>query len=379
MKQAPKKKVLFLITKATWGGAQKYVYDLATHLPKDKFEPIVAFGESGRLQQLLNEAKIETRHIPSLGRDIALVSDISSFFQILICLWRVRPDVVHLNSSKAAALGALAAWLTRVPKRIFTVHGWPFKENRNVFARKIIYFVSWFTAFLSNIVIVVSKEDRELGERMWLVGKKVHYIPLALQTPEMYAREQVEKFLFLGPSASFQNAIRLVTIAELTRNKGLRYGIDMMVELEKRAPGKYRYAIIGEGEERSSLASYAERPGVELSVWFANFSSDRPPKELSSEASRFLRAFDVFILPSIKEGMPYVLLEAAAAGLPIIATDVVKAEASTLPNIYFVSSGDGHALADTVEKLARNLPARKSGTVRSFAEMLEKTVALYEF
>src|SRR3989338_2948675 len=131
MKQAPKKKVLFLITKATWGRAQKYVYDLATNLSKDQFEPIVAFGEYGRLQQLLNETKIETRRIPSLGRDIALVSDISSFFQILNCLWRVRHDVVHLNSSKAAALGALAARILFVPKIVFTVHGWPFKEDRD--------------------------------------------------------------------------------------------------------------------------------------------------------------------------------------------------------------------------------------------------------
>ena len=75
------KKVLFLITKATWGGAQRYVYDLATHLPQD-FEPVVACGTSGKLANDLLHAGIGGRRIPSLGRDVAITSDIRSFFEI---------------------------------------------------------------------------------------------------------------------------------------------------------------------------------------------------------------------------------------------------------------------------------------------------------
>jgi|SRR3989344_2250579 len=376
-----KKKILFLITKATWGGAQKYVYDLATNLSKDQFEPIVAFGEYGRLQQLLNETKIETRRIPSLGRDIALVSDISSFFQILNCLWRVRPDVVHLNSSKAAALGALAARILFVPKIVFTVHGWPFKEDRGFIARKLIYFISWFTAFLSHSTIVVSKEDEVLGECMWFIHRKIQYIPLALQTSEMYTTKQVEQIMFqknLEIDTPFINSKRLVTIAELTPNKGLRYAIDMMAELEKRTPHRYTYSIIGEGEEGSSLGNQVQKLGLGKSVRFVNIFSNRFPKDLSSEASKYLKGFDIFLLPSIKEGMPYVLLEAAAAGLPIVATNVVQQEASNIPNIHFVPPGDGHALANVVEKLAHNLPAtREQSAVGSFADMLAKTITLY--
>src|SRR3990167_7395686 len=190
-----KKKILFLITKATWGGAQKYVYDLATNLSKDQFEPIVAFGEYGRLQQLLNETKIETRRIPSLGRDIALVSDITSFFQILVCLRRLRPDVVHLNSSKAAALGALAARILGVKRIVFTVHGWPFNEKRNAVARALIYFISWFTTFLSHETIVVSKSDEVHGKTMRAVAGKIHYIPIGIEVPEYCTPEEAMQHL----------------------------------------------------------------------------------------------------------------------------------------------------------------------------------------
>src|SRR3989344_2699239 len=148
-----RKKILFLITKATWGGAQRYVYDLATNVPQADFEPIVAFGQSGRLTSMLAEKGIGAHQIPALGRDIAIVSDISSFFQILICLWREKPDVVHLNSSKAAALGAIAARIAGVQKIIFTVHGWPFNEKRGEFARMTIFLVSRLPASLGHEVV----------------------------------------------------------------------------------------------------------------------------------------------------------------------------------------------------------------------------------
>ncbi|MDO8522231.1 MAG: glycosyltransferase [bacterium] len=374
------KKVLFLITKATWGGAQRYVYDLAMHLDRKEFQPLVAYGTAGKLSDDLEKAGIKTYLIRSLGRDIALISDIASFFQIIRCIQNLRPDVLHLNSSKAAALGALAGRLCGVQRIIFTVHGWPFKEDRNILVRGLIRLISWFTATLSHSVIVVSKEDKALGERMWINQEKIHYIPLALSQKEMYAREQAAQIIFrkdLEIDAPFINSIRLVTIAELTPNKGLRHAIDMMEELKQRSPRRYTYTIIGEGEEGSSLSNQVQELGVGKSVRFANFFSNRPPENLSSEGSRYLPAFDVFILPSIKEGMPYVLLEAAAAGLPIIATDVVKAEASSLPNIYFVPSGDGPALAGAVEKLAKNLPVGKPSIVGSFSDMVAKTIALY--
>ena len=95
-----KKKILYIITKATWGGAQRYVYDLATRLPKDRFEPVIAYGQAGKLSEDLAIAGIQTYEVLSLGRDVAPLSDITSFFKILKGIRRGRPDVVHLNSSK---------------------------------------------------------------------------------------------------------------------------------------------------------------------------------------------------------------------------------------------------------------------------------------
>ncbi|HEY4513817.1 MAG TPA: glycosyltransferase [Candidatus Paceibacterota bacterium] len=386
MKQAlnkPQKrpgKILFLITKATWGGAQKYVYDITSNLSNHFFEPMLVFGQAGKLSNDVAERGISIKEIPSLGRDVEFFSDIKSFFSLLKVIRETRPDIIHLNSSKAAALGALAGRLAGVEKIIFTVHGWPFKENRSSFARALIHCISWLTALLSHTVIVVSKEDDALGRKMWWIGNKIRYIPIALNQKEMYTGEQVEQIMFrenLEIDAPFIKSVRLVTIAELTANKGLGHAIDMMAELQKRAPHRYTYTIIGEGEDGSSLSNQVQELGLGKIVRFANFLSNKPPENLSSEGSRYLRAFDIFVLPSIKEGMPYVLLEAAAAGLPIVTTNVVRQESSEIPNIYFVPPADGRALADAVEKLANNLPARKPGPLGSFADMLKKTIDLY--
>ncbi len=360
------KKVLFLITKATWGGAQRYVYDLATHLPQDQFTPIVAFGEPGRLQKTLTDAGIGTRHIPALGRDVALLSDLTSFFQILACVWRVKPDVIHLNSSKAAALGALAARALFIPKIIFTVHGWPFKEDRGVLVRKFIYFISWFTALLSNSVIVVSKEDESIGKRMALVGRKIHYIPIGIEPPKFLSRDEASTSLSITAAVP-----RIVTIAELTLNKGVRYAIDAIAILKSRGI-EVSYFIISDGEERAKLEALAHERNVSDRVHFLGFVQD---------VARCLKAFDVFLLPSIKEGMPYVLLEAAAANLPIITTNVVNPDVvDRYENIRAVPPANPEALAEALIDVMRERSETELFPSRnhfSLSDMLKKTTNLY--
>ena len=138
-------KILFVITKGNWGGAQKYVFDLATSLPKEKFNVSVACGEGEALPKKLVEAGIRVIPIPFLGRDINILNDCSVFFRLIKLFIAERPDVVHLNSSKIGGMGALAARMAFVPKIVFTAHGWTWNEDRSYLSKKIIVFISWLT------------------------------------------------------------------------------------------------------------------------------------------------------------------------------------------------------------------------------------------
>ena len=230
------------------GGAQKYVYDLATNLPKSDFGVTVAYGERGKLAEELAAAKIETRQLPSLGRDVAVISDVKSFFAILKCIREIRPDVVHLNSSKAAALGALAARLAGVPNILFTAHGWPFKESRSVLAKVLIWKISWLTALLSHVVICVCDYDVRTAQRMPFVsGKAVRIyngidLNMPLGTGDIIRRAFPANVNITG------------TIGELNKNKNQQ----ALIEEAKHKPDMY-VAIIGEGELRPMLEKKIKR------------------------------------------------------------------------------------------------------------------------
>lgn len=324
-----KTKILYVITKANWGGAQRYVYDLAIGLPADEFEAAVAFGQPGLLTEKLAAAGIKTHLIRSFQRDVSIIADIQSFFELLRLFRRERPDIVHLNSSKAAGVGALAARLAGVKRIIFTAHGWPFLEQRNLVSRGLIYIFSWLTALLSHAVIVVSDHDLRVAQRMPFVRRKTVriYNGINLHLP-LYPADIVRN--------SFPQGVRITgTIGELTRNKNQI----ALIEEARNNPEMY-VAIIGDGEDRQYLMRKIEEYGLGNRVKLFGFML----------ANTVLRGFDVFALPSIKEGLPYVLLEAKAAGLPIVANRV---------------GGIGEILD------------AKDMSEFSLEQMLQKTIALY--
>jgi glycosyltransferase involved in cell wall biosynthesis len=364
-------KVLFLITKATFGGAQRYVYDLATNLPQSEYEAGVAYGVRGRLADMLETHGIPVLEIASLKRTISLVSDIQSYRGIKDAIRAAAPDILHVNSSKAAGLGALAGRVLGVKKIVFTAHGWPFKESRDIFSQAILFFFSWLTGLLSTHVIVVSRTDERIGLKMPWVRKKIHYIPLGRENLNLAPPQEGLKEMFgTLPLPPFSpKTIRLVSIAELTKNKGLIYGIDAIAELTHRGHDCI-YVIVGDGEERDRLVAHALQKGVADRVFFPGFIPD---------AARYLSGFDVYLLPSVKEGMPYVLIEASLAGLPIVATTVIDQEfADALGRTTRVGTQSGLALADAIEGVSSRSRAAVSVENRfPLPDMINQTLDLY--
>lgn len=296
-----KKKVTFVITKSNWGGAQRYVFDLATTLPKDEFEVTVAFGQDGLLAKKLQEKNIKTHPLKALERNVSLTNDIRSFFELQRLFRANKPDVVHLNSSKAAGIGALAARLSGVPRVIFTVHGWPFLEKRGLISKTLLYFFSWLTALLSHRVIVISAHDLLVAKKMPFVGSKTTHIYNGITLDSTFGSGDIIR-------NAFPTGARIVgTVGELHKNKNQQA---LVAEAHKNT--NMYVAIVGEGEERPHLEALIQKYHLEDRVKLFGFMP----------ASEVLKGFDTFALPSTKEGLPYVLLEARAAGLPIVANRV---------------------------------------------------------
>lgn len=300
METPARKKIFYVITKSNWGGAQRYVFDLATAL-QNTFEVHVVFGQEGLLAQKLRATGISTFPSKSLQRDVSIRSDIKSFFELWQLFRIEKPNIVHLNSSKAAGIGALAARLAGVPHIIFTAHGWPFAEKRNALWRLFAVLGSWATALLSHVVIVVSKNDFRVGKRLPLCSNKMHliYNGIDLHMP-FGSGERIRN--------AFPSGVRIIgTIGELTHNKNQI----ALIEQAKNNPSMY-VAIVGTGEDYLFLKEKIDEYGLDTRVKLFGFIP----------ADEVLRGFDVFALPSLKEGLPYVLLEAKVANLPILAERV---------------------------------------------------------
>ncbi len=306
----PKKKLLYLITKSNWGGAQKYVYELATSSLRNEYEISVALGGVGDLYKKLQSVNITVHQLERLDRDINLLDEAVVLWQLIKLFLRERPNIVHVNSSKIGGLGAVAARLyfllqtknykLKTPKIIFTAHGWPFNEERPWPQPSIIKFFSWLTAFFSTDVIVIGKADEQACEHWPLVSKKMHLVYNGIATIEFGSGEVIRK--------SFPAGVKITgTIGELTRNKN-------QVSLVEQARNNQNIyvAIVGEGEERNNLEQKIAEYNLNERVKLFGFL---PAKDV-------LKGFDVFALPSMKEGLPYVLLEARMAGLPIVANRV---------------------------------------------------------
>ena len=349
-----KKKLLFVITKSDWGGAGRYVFDMATSL-SGEYDTAVALGGTGVLSARLREKGIRTISIPSLGRDLHAGSDSAAFFELLKIFRNEKPDIVHLNSSKAGGLGALAARLASVRKIIYTAHGWAFNEPVPALSRAFRWGASLATLLLSSRVITVSSFD-EIHSPLGLETAMVHnglVAPVFL--PRAEARAEIVKRAGIR-----EDGILFGTIAELHANKGIDILIEAFAQLREG-----HLVVIGEGEERMALEKLIRKLGLEKRVHLLGFVEG---------AARLLKAFDIFVLASRKEGLPYVLLEAGEAEVPVIASMV-----GGIPEIIddqlsgvLVPAYDSDALAEALDELAA-----QPGTRAHYAERLKEKVERY--
>ena len=312
-------KILYIISKSSWGGAQRYVYDLASALASD-FQTTVAAGadelsHDNIFQKALEEKGVGFISVKHLGRDPGLFRDLKAFFELLSAIKKVRPSIVHLNSSKAGLLGALAARALRAPRIVFTVHGLPYNEKRSFVSRLIIKALTYLTFALVDRIVVLSKSEKKQIAKIF--HKKIAVTHNACPAFELLSREEArEKLLKMASSSGFKktqltpDTVFLCSIAEAVHNKGL---LEFLDELYKRRNENFLYFHFGSGELLKSLQDKTEKLGLESKVFWLGFDP---------QARQYLKAFDLFTLPSKKEGMPYALLEAGAANLYLYANPV---------------------------------------------------------
>ncbi len=202
MEPISREKLLMVITKSNWGGAQSYVYELAKTYANQGHEVMVALGgtgakgaDTGQLAERLRAEQISVHFLRNFSRDVSFFQDFAAFFELVRLTAKIKPDVLHLNSSKAGGVGALAGRLSGVPTIIFTAHGWAHREfRRNFLSRFLIRLSSWATILLSHRVIVVSQLDYT-DAPVLCSRKKLELIRNGIDKFELLSREEARQKL----------------------------------------------------------------------------------------------------------------------------------------------------------------------------------------
>ena len=334
------KKLLYVVTQGEWGGAQRYIFDLATNIPKNQFSISVALGSegSGELKTKLTENNIPVITIKNLIRNINPIKDIKTFIELFRLIKKEKPDIIHLNSSKAGILGSIAARFAKTPNIIYTAHGWVFNEPLPYFKKTLYYILEKFTANFKSKIICVSDYDRKVAiEKNIAKPEKLIAIHNGIDVKKLhfYSKAEARSILskYIGKSIEEKTEI-IGTIGNLYKTKGHT----LLIKAAEQIPDKI-FIIIGDGPERKNLESIISNLNLKKRVFIAGYIDD---------AHRFLKGFDLFILPSLKEGFPYIILEAIAAKIPIIASGVGGIP-EILPESHCISPIDTKTIVKALE------------------------------
>jgi glycosyltransferase involved in cell wall biosynthesis len=330
-------RVLVLITLAETGGAQTYVASLLPALVAE-FDVAVAAHGDGWLADAARRAGARYVPLRHLQRALAPREDLLGLVELIRLCRRERPQIVHANSSKAGVLGRLAATAARVPVRLFTVHGWAFKAHRGRAARAYLW-ADRLMSPLTTTTICVAENERQAGLSARTCRRTktvVIYNGVDLDRPRR-------------PAAADVRPITVLSIGRLRAPKDFTTLVRAIAACE---PGSVRLQIAGDGPQQAELADEITRLGIADAVELLGRRDD---------VQQLLGAADVFVLSSRSEGMPMSVLEAMAAGLPVIATavggvpEIVRdGETGTL-----VAPGDAGALGRAIAALARDPTLRQ--------------------
>jgi len=332
-----------MIVECSGGGTGRHVLDLSQCLIERGCEVHILYSR-GRIDRMF-ETRLDA--ITSLYSQVVPMrtaphpSDWSAWRAIRRYMRAHGPfDVIHGHSSKGGALARLAALGTGV-SAYYTLHGLIMLDPQLARLKRLIYMMIEFGLSLrTSRIIAVGPEEARAALRCGFGRKRVITVPNGVGPANLTARSVARAQLDVGP-----DDVVIGFVGRLVTQKAPEVLIAAFAAAVKSAP-RARLAMVGSGPLENEMSELAVKLGVRDKVLMLG----------ERDARTVLAAFDIFTLPSRKEGLPYVVLEAMAAGLPIVTTVSAGSEILVVPgsNGAVVATDDVAALACAFSELATN-------------------------
>ena len=382
-------KILHIITRMDRGGSAQNTL-LTCQALSGKYDVVLAHGLSleskmtdWERQSIETQIKEARKHglrditIPSLVRRIDPVRDIRAFLALWALLRREKPTIVHTHTYKAGILGSWAAKMAGVPIIIHTPHGHIFFGHFSPLVTRCFMIIERLTAAVVDRMVALTE------------GERRDYVAFSVASPDKMAtihsgvnidqfmkvkRNGREKKRSLGLDT---NGFVVGTIGWLLPIKGPMYLLKAMAEIWHTHPD-IQLVYVGKGDLEEGVKAEAYRTGVSDKVKFLGWRDDIP---------EIMQVLDIFILPSLNEGMGRVLVEAMASGKPIVASNVggIPDLVKDGHNGFLVGPGDVNGLSLAIKKLIEDeqlclkMGAKGRAMARNYGveEMIKKIDDLY--
>lgn len=306
-----RKKIIFII-EALSGGAGRHVKDLMLNIDNATFESILIYGSQRTDVELLkNLSSFELYECPSLAREIDLKKDFESVQFINKIIRKIEPDIIHCHSTKAGVVGRIAAKRNHIKKIFYTPHAYSFlaPEFSNIKKKLFVLIEHFLSKYATTKTFCVSNgEKKNALERHIDRSEKISVIYNGL--PEIKFENKREIKIRLGLQA---NDFVVGNNARMSAQKNPMLFMEIAKAVIEQND-KFHFVWVGDGVLMSTVKEYIFNNGLEKNV---HLLGNRKDSEL------MVAGYDVFMLTSLYEGLPYAPIEALRAGVPIYSTNVI--------------------------------------------------------
>lgn len=321
---------------------------------REQGHEVVGVCADGPLLAQAREAGFRIDTVP-IARSYNIFRHIGSYRRLKALFRAERFDIVHVHTPVAALVGRLAAWRAKVPRIVYTAHGFYFHEGMKWPKRAIFVSLEWLAGRVTDVLFTQSAEDAETARRLGLIrGKTIEAIGNGVDPARFrpahnkQAKEKTRREIGAG-----LDAVAIMTVGRLVAEKGY----PELFEAMRSIPDAELWVV---GERLASdhasaidqaISSLEADKDLAARIRFLGYRED---------VAGLLRAADIFVLASHREGLPRSIIEAMITGLPIVATDirgsreeVVEGETGRL-----VPVADAAALAGALGALAGDAKLR---------------------
>jgi glycosyltransferase involved in cell wall biosynthesis len=289
--------LVYTITKAELGGAQRHVHDLIESLHHE-YEIHLIVGSLGWLADKCKELGVSVHHLPTLTRSINMLLDILAVKEFINLIRQIKPDIIHAHSGKPGLIARLAGAICKTPV-IFTAHGWGFDPNAPKLRSNAAFVVEKLLTPLAAKIICVCESDRQLAIKLKVVDSdKVVTIHNGIRNVDA---------LLSTPAA---NPPQLIMVARFNKQQKDQHTFMKAIKILDEG---IKVLFVGTGPDWEETKNIAQDLDILSKV---SFLGDR------LDVDTLLAESQIFVLTTHYEGLPVSILEAMRAGLPVIATNV---------------------------------------------------------